>query len=386
VERNVFILGVVSFFTDISSEAVYPLVPIFLTKSLGAPLAVVGAIEGVAEGTASIVRWLSGWLSDRLGRRKSFVVLGYGMAAVAKPLLALAFHWPVVLFARFVDRFGKGVRTAPRDALVAQWTERGERGRAFGFHRAVDTAGAVLGPLGALALLAVLGENFRLIFLLAFIPAVLGMVLLRLVAERTPRPEPSAAVEPKGGGGLGAAYYGFFAVSLVFALGNSSDAFLILRSRNLGLGVSEAVLAYVAYNTSYSLLAMPAGIVSDRLGRRNVIGLGFAVFAAVYLGFAAIDAGAYVWLLFPVYGVYMALTEGVGRALVADLVPSERRGSALGLYQGGVGLMALLSSIMAGLLWDHVGPSAPFFLGGSTAALALVLLLILLPRGSTGSP
>ena len=387
VERNVFILGVVSFFTDISSEAVYPLVPIFLTKSLGAPLAVVGAIEGVAEGTASIVRWLSGWLSDRLGRRKSFVVLGYGMAAVAKPLLALAFHWPVVLFARFVDRFGKGVRTAPRDALVAQWTERGERGRAFGFHRAVDTAGAVLGPLGALALLAVLGENFRLIFLLAFIPAVLGMVLLRLVAERTPRPEPSAAVEPKGGGlRFGAAYYGFFAVSLVFALGNSSDAFLILRSRNLGLGVSEAVLAYVAYNTSYSLLAMPAGIASDRLGRRNVIGLGFAVFAAVYLGFAAIDAGAYVWLLFPVYGVYMALTEGVGRALVADLVPSERRGSALGLYQGGVGLMALLSSIMAGLLWDHVGPSAPFFLGGSTAALALVLLLILLPRGSTGSP
>ena len=199
VERNVFILGVVSFFTDISSEAVYPLVPIFLTKTLGAPLAVVGAIEGVAEGTASVVRWLSGWFSDRLGQRKPFVVLGYGLAAVAKPLLALAFHWPVVLFARFVDRFGKGVRTAPRDALVAQWTERGERGRAFGFHRAVDTAGAVLGPLGALALLALLGENFRLIFVLAFIPAVLGMVLLRLVAERTPQPAAAAAAaQPQG--------------------------------------------------------------------------------------------------------------------------------------------------------------------------------------------
>jgi MFS family permease len=287
----------------------------------------------------------------------------------------------VVLFARFVDRFGKGLRTAPRDALVAQWTERGERGRAFGFHRAVDTAGAVLGPLGALALLAVLGENFRLIFVLAFIPAVLGMVLLRLVAERPPQPE-AAAAQPAQGDGLrfGRAYYAFLIVSLVFALGNSSDAFLILRSRDLGLGVSEAVLAYVAYNASYSLLAMPAGIASDRLGRRKIIGLGFAVFAAVYLGFAVIDAGAYVWLLFPVYGVYMALTEGVGRALVADLVPSERRGSALGLYQGGVGLMALLSSVMAGFLWDHVDASAPFFLGGSTAALALVLLVVLIPR------
>jgi MFS family permease len=381
VERNVFILGIVSFFTDISSEAVYPLVPMFLTTTLNTPLAVVGAIEGLAESTASALRWPSGWLSDRLGRRKPFVVLGYGLAAVAKPLLALAFHWPVVLFARFVDRFGKGLRTAPRDALVAQWTERGERGRAFGFHRAVDTAGAVLGPLGALALLAILGENFRLIFLLAFIPAALGMVLLRLVGERTPRQVGAAAARPQAGGlRFGRAYYAFLVVSLVFALGNSSDAFLILRSRDLGLGVSEAVLAYVAYNVSYSLLAMPAGIASDRVGRRNVIGLGFAIFAAVYLGFAVIDAGAYVWLLFPVYGVYMALTEGVGRALVADLVPGERRGSALGLYQGGVGLMALLSSIMAGFLWDHVDASAPFFLGGSTAALALVLLLVFLPR------
>jgi MFS family permease len=382
VERNVFILGIVSFFTDISSEAVYPLVPMFLTTTLSAPLAVVGIIEGVAESAASGLRWPSGWLSDRLGRRKPLMVLGYGMAAVAKPLLALAFHWPVVLFARFVDRFGKGLRSAPRDALVAQWTDRRERGRAFGFHRAVDSAGAVLGPLGALALLAVLGENFRLIFLLAFIPAALGIVLLRLVAERAAQPPaaPTAIGEPRGRGmRFGRAYYAFLIVSLVFAFGNSSDAFLILRSRDLGLGVSEAVLAYVTYNVTYSALSMPAGIASDRLGRRNVIGLGFAIFAAVYLGFAVIDSGAYVWLLFPVYGVYMALTEGVGKALVSDLVAEERRGSALGLYQGGVGLMALLSSVMAGLLWDHVDVSAPFYLGGSTAALAFVLLFMLLP-------
>jgi len=381
VERNVFRLGIVSFFTDISSEMVYPLVPIFLTSVLGAPLAVVGAIEGVAESTASVLRVASGWLSDRVGKRMPFVVAGYILAAAGKLLLAVAFHWPTVLFARFVDRFGKGLRSAPRDALIAQWTEPGVRGRAFGFQRAADTAGAVLGPLGALALLALLGQNFRLIFALAVIPGVAGVILLRSVGESAARPGDAKPREEMKLARFGRGYYAFLLISLVFALGNSSDAFLILRSRDLGLGVSEAVLAYVVYNVSYSLLAMPAGIASDRLGRRNVMGLGFAIFAAVYLGFAVIDAGAYVWLLFPIYGVYMALTEGVGRALVSDFVGGEWRGTALGLYQGGMGLMILLSSILAGVLWDQVGPAVPFFLGGSTAALACVLVVALLPRG-----
>ena len=381
VHRNVFRLGVVSFFADISSEMIYPLVPLFLTSVLGAPLAVVGAIEGVAESTASVMRLVSGWVSDRVGRRKPFVLVGYALAAVAKPLLALAFHWPTVMFARFVDRSGKGLRTSPRDALIGQWTEPTARGRAFGFHRAADTAGAVVGPLAALALLALLGQNYRLIFVLAFIPGAIGVLLLRGVGERGASSSAEAPSGPRPKlSDFGGRYYVFLLLSLLFALGNSSDVFLILRARDVGLGVSEVVLAYVAYNAVYALLSLPAGVASDRLGRRGVIALGFAIFAAVYFGFAVVDTGAYVWGLFAVYGVYMAMTEGVGRALVTDFVGAQWRGTALGLYQGSMGLMILLSSVIAGVLWDRIGPAAPFLLGGSTAALAAVLALAVLPR------
>jgi len=380
VERNVFRLGIVSFFTDISSEMVYPLVPIFLTETLGAPRAILGAIEGLAESTASMFRLLSGWLSDKVGKRKPFALAGYSVSAVAKVLLAVAFHWPVVLLARVGDRFGKGLRTSPRDALIAQWTDPSVRGRGFGFHRAADTAGAVVGPLAALALLALIGENFRPIFALALVPAVLAVVVLRGVSDRPPPSQKGEAGARLRLRDFGGGYYVFLAISLIFALGNSSDAFIILRARNVGLGVSEAVLAYALYNIVYALLAMPAGIASDRVGRRRVIAGGFAIFAVVYFGFAVVDAGAYVWLLFAVYGSYMALTEGVARALVADFVGAQWRGTALGLYQGALGLAILLSSILAGVLWDQVGPAAPFFLGGSTAALAFVLAVLFLPR------
>lgn len=388
VHRSVFRLGGVSFFADISSEMIYPLVPIFLTSVLGAPLAIVGAIEGVAESTASVMRLVSGWVSDRVGRRKPFVIVGYALAAVGKPLLALAFHWPTAMFARFVDRFGKGVRTSPRDALIGQWTDPAARGRAFGFHRAADTAGAVIGPLGALALLALLGQNYRLIFALAFVPGAISVLLLRGVGERgEPSPaEAPSAPRPKWAD-FGGRYHAFLFLSLLFALGNSSDAFLILRARDVGLGVSEAVLAYVLYNAVYALLAMPAGVASDRLGRRGVIALGFAIFAGVYFGFGLVGDGAYVWGLFAVYGLYMAMTEGVGRALVTDFVGARWRGTALGLYQGSMGMMILLSSIIAGVLWDQIGPAAPFLLGGSTAALAAALALPVLPRRSVvGQP
>lgn len=380
VERNVFRLGIVSFFTDISSEMIYPLVPIFLTETLGAPRAILGAIEGLAESTTSMFRVVSGWLSDKVGKRKPFALAGYSVSAVAKVFLAVAFHWPTVMFARVVDRFGKGLRTSPRDALIAQWTPPSVRGRGFGFHRAADTAGAVVGPLAALALLALIGENYRPIFAIALVPAVLAVVVLRGVSERAPGPQERGAQPRLRFRDFGRAYYVFLGISLIFALGNSSDAFIILRARNLGLGVSEAVLAYTLFNVVYALLSMPAGITSDRIGRRHVIAGGFAIFAAVYFGFAIVDAGAYVWLLFAVYGIYMALTEGVGRALVADFVGAQWRGTALGLYQGAMGLMILLSSILAGVLWDQVGASAPFFLGGSTAALAFLLAVLLLPR------
>jgi MFS family permease len=380
VERNVFRLGIVSFFTDISSEMIYPLVPIFITETLGAPRAILGAIEGLAESTTSMFRVVSGWLSDKVGKRKPFALAGYSVSAVAKLFLAVAFHWPVVMFARVADRFGKGLRTSPRDALIAQWTPPSVRGRGFGFHRAADTAGAVVGPLAALALLALIGENYRPIFAISLVPAVLAVIVLRGVSDRPPAPDARGSQPRLRFRDFGGAYYVFLGISLVFALGNSSDVFIILRARNVGLGVSEAVLAYALYNVVYALLAMPAGIASDRVGRRRVIAGGFAVFAAVYFGFAVVDAGAYVWHLFAVYGIYMALTEGVGRALVTDFVGAQWRGTALGLYQGAMGLMILLSSVLAGVLWDQVGASAPFFLGGSTAALAFLLAVFLLPR------
>jgi len=383
VKRPVFILGIVSFLTDISSEMVYPLVPLFLTSVLGAPLAAVGLIEGLAEGAASMFKTAGGWASDRLRARRPLVFVGYALSAITKPLLAAAYVWPVALLVRFGDRTGKGIRTAPRDALVADATPPELRGRAFGFHRAADTLGAVVGPAVALGLLAAFSDNFRLIFILAFLPAVAAVALIALVGERPPAPAPAGTTRIAWRE-LGSGFYVFLGISLVFALGNSSDVFLLLRAKDVGLGNSEVVLGYMLFNLVYSTLAMPAGIVSDRLGRRSVIGGGFAVFAMVYLGFALAGRGAVVWPLFAVYGVHMALTEGVGRAFVADFVPSERRATALGLYQGAMGGMILLSSVIAGALWDAVDPAAPFFLGGATALAALALLALALPRRASG--
>ena len=382
VKRPVFILGIVSFLTDISSEMVYPLVPLFLTSVLGAPVAAVGVIEGLAEGAASLFKTVGGWASDRMRVRRPLVFAGYAVSAAAKPLLAAAYVWPVALLVRFGDRTGKGIRTAPRDAMVADVTPVEQRGRAFGFHRAADSLGAVAGPAVALGLLAAFADNFRLIFILASVPAVAGVALIAFVKERPPAAAPadSAGI---GWRGMPAGFYVFLAISLVFALGNSSDVFLLLRAKDFGLGNSEVVLAYMLFNLVYAAVAMPAGIVSDRLGRRTVIGGGFAVFAGVYLGFALARGGAAVWPLFAVYGLHMALTEGVARAFVADFVPSERRATALGLYGGAMGAMILLSSVLAGVLWDAVDPAAPFFLGGATALAALVLLLALRPRPPT---
>ena len=379
VKRPVFILGIVSFLTDVSSEMVYPLVPLFLTSVLGTPVAAVGLIEGLAEGGASLFKTAGGWLSDRLRVRRPLVFAGYALSAVAKPLLAAAYVWPVALLVRLGDRTGKGIRTAPRDALVAEVTPARARGRAFGFHRAADTLGAVVGPAVSIGLLAVFADNFRLIFILAFIPALAGIALIALVKERPPQAAavPSESVSWRR---MGTGFYVFLGVSLLFALGNSSDAFLLLRAKDVGLSNTEVVLSYMLFNLVYAALAMPAGVSSDLLGRRNVIGVGFAVFAAVYLGFGLAGGGAAIWPLFAVYGLHMALTEGVGRAFVADFVPSERRATAFGLYQGAMGAMILLSSIIAGILWDVVDPAAPFFLGAATALLALVALVILRPQ------
>jgi MFS family permease len=371
---NVFLLGLVSLCTDASSEMIYPLIPLFLTRTLGAPVAVVGVIEGLAEATASILKGFSGWLSDRLGRRRPLVIGGYGLAAVAKPLLALAAGWPLVLAARVLDRFGKGLRGSPRDALIADSTPEESRGRAFGFHRSADQVGAVVGPLAALALLAAFRQDYRAVFLVAFLPAAVGVALLALV--RDPKRAGARGARPPKFSLRGAtpAYRRFLGIGLLFALGNSSDVFLILRAGQLGLATSKIVLLFAAFNLSYVLSAYPAGRLSDRLGRKRVLVAGLWVFALVYLGFALAPGPGWLVPCFVVYGLYMGLTDGVSRAFVVDLVTPETRATALGVYAMAVGLMSLAASLLAGWLWQWLGPPAPFWLGAALAASAAVLL------------
>ncbi len=382
VSRNVFVLGLVSMATDVASEMLYPIIPIFLTVTLGAPVAFLGLIEGIAEGTASLMKVGSGWYSDRLSVRRPLVAAGYGLSAIGKVLLATAFHWPQVLIARTTDRFGKGVRTSPRDALIADSSLPEVYGRSFGFHRAADTAGAVLGPLIGLAILQIVGQNhLRPVLLAATIPGVLSVGLLAFVRERRRPPQPVAkAPGPKLDlSGASPVFWMFLTISLLFALGNSSDTFLILRAKDLGLSLSIVILMYVLYNASYSLLSLPAGIVADRIGKRRLVMGGFFVYGLVYMGFALVGQGSAVWPLFLVYGVYMAFTDGQARAMVAELSPEERRGTFLGLYHTGIGLMAVAASVLAGVLWDAVGKPAPFWLGASTGFAAAALMLAL-PR------
>ncbi len=370
VSRNVLVLGLVSLATDASSEMIYPLVPLFLTRVLGAPVAVVGLIEGLAEATASVLKGVSGWLSDRVGRRRPLVVAGYGLAAIAKPLLALAAGWPLVLAARVLDRFGKGVRGSPRDALIADSSPDGLRGRAFGFHRAMDQTGAVIGPLLVLPLLALFHQNLRALFVAAFVPAALGVAILTAVRETGRGPSPGAALPRFHLRGTPAAFHRFLAVMLLFALGNSSDMFLILRARQLGIGTGAVVLLFAVYNAVYAAASYPAGVISDRIGRKRVMTAGLAVFALVYAGFGLARGPVWVWVLFAVYGLYQGLTDGTSRALVVDLVSPELRATALGVYAMATGLAALPASVIAGLLWDKVGPAAPFLYGAALAALA----------------
>lgn len=385
VPATVLLLGAVSFFADVASEMVYPLVPIFLTTGLGAPVAVVGLIEGVAESTASLLRVVSGWWSDRVRRRLPLIVGGYSLGAVGQVLLAIATAWPIVLAARFAHRLGKGLRASPRDALIADSTAEAWRGRAFGLHRTMDTAGAVVGPLLALLLLTWFDDRLRLVFALAVIPALLSLLPLLRVrdpsrageADGSARPKPALSLR-----GFDRRLQLFLLANGVFALGNSSDAFLILRATDVGLSATAAVFAYVVYNLVYASASFPAGAASDRFGRRRVYVVGLFVFAGVYAGFALADRTAFVWPLFAVYGLYMALTDGIARALVADLAPAERRATALGVHGMLIGIAALAASIVAGQLWDHVGPAAPFFLGAG-AAVASATLLILGPFSAT---
>lgn len=370
LSREILKLGWISFFLDVASEMVYPLVPLFVASVLGAPGLALGLIEGVADGVLSLVTALSGRASDRLRRRTPFIRVGYTLAAVSKPLLGLATSWMGVLTLRVSDRTGKGLRTAARDALIVDLAGPEQRGDAFGFHRAMDTSGAFVGVLGALALLHYLPGQYRTIFALTAIPGAVAVWLSFRVREPAlPPPAPTA----RGASRLPPSFWRACAPLWVFALGNSSDAFLLLRSHEEGFSETQVILAYALMNLTYTLTAIPAGRLSDDYGRTRILAIGWTLNAVVYASFAWLSLDA-LWIVFAAYGVFLGLTQGVAKAWIADHAPASQRGTALGAYQLGIGVLVLLSNALAGWLWDEVRPSAAFALGAATSVLALVVL------------
>lgn len=413
ITRNVVALGFVSLFTDISSEMLVYVIPLFLANVLLAPAAVIGLIEGLAESTASILKLISGALSDRMSRRRLLVGIGYGTSVAAKGLYLLATVWPVVLLGRVGDRFGKGIRTSPRDALIADSTAPEHRGVAYGLHRAMDTAGAFAGVLIAAAVIwAVEGDAtrltadaFRILVLLALVPGVLAVatIVVGVRDVRRPAAAGSASVAPESIALAGLVhrvvgsvsewhrfprpFWLFIAANALFTLGNSSDAFLALRSQNLGLTLLALLLTIVAFNATNAIVAWPAGALSDQIGRRGLIAAAWLIYAACYAGFAVATSAVWVVPLWVAYGTYYALSEGVGKALVADLAPGELRATAFGILNAVQGSMILPASVIAGILWSAVAPPAPFWFGAACAASATVLLLatVRLPaRGGSG--
>ena len=391
--RNVLVLAAVSFLTDASSEIIYPLLPIFLTSVLGASATAVGAVEGAAETTSALLRLASGWWSDRIRRRKPLVVAGYALASLARPLIAVAQSATQVLAIRVTDRVGKGIRGAPRDALIAESVDASIRGRAFGFHRAADHAGAVVGPLIAFALLGWGKVALRSVFLIAAIPGVLSVIVLVMGVREVPRPIPRVV---RGGGGaapkleragLDRRFWTFLAAIFLFTLGNSTDAFLILRANQLGVPVALVPVLWAALHVVKSASSMPGGALSDRVGRKPLILAGWAVYAAVYFAFGRASESWHAWALFLAYGVFFGLTEGTERAMVADLVDADRRGTAFGWFNLAIGVGALPASLLFGFVWERFGATRAFEVGAMLAvAAAMVLLRVAAPDRPRPAP
>ena len=391
--RNVWAVSLTSFFMDVSSEMVINVLPLFLANVLGVRTNIIGLIEGVAEAMASILKLFSGWFSDRVRERKWLAVAGYAISALAKPLFYFAHSWEAVAGARWADRVGKGIRTAPRDALVADSVPESQRGLAFGFHRAADTAGAMVGLIIALLVVWLLQARgpelkeatFRTLVLVSLIPAVLAVISLALGAQDVPvtkqRPAPKFAFRT-----LGKPFMVFCLIVGIFTLGNSADAFLVLRAQERGLSILGVLGMLITFNLIYTLIATPAGSLSDRIGRRKLIIGGWLAYAVIYLGFGLAQTGVQIWALYALYGVYYGMAYGTANAMVADLVPAEVRGTAYGTYNAVIGILAFPASVIAGVLWQGMGgwpgfgASAPFLFGGMLALLAAALMAWWLPR------
>jgi len=375
--RNVFIAGLVSFFMDVSSEMIYPLVPLFLSNVLGVNKSIIGLIEGIAESTASLLKIFSGWFSDRIGNRKWLMAAGYSISTLSRPIVSLATGWQHILGSRFMDRFGKGLRTAPRDAIIAESSEKTHLGRAFGFHRSMDTMGAVVGPALAFLSLGLFSNNYRMVFWLSMIPGTIAVLLIiffitekkKAVATYTDRPKLTLKH-------FDWKFKFFVAIATLFAIGNSSDVFLILRAQQIGIPTLMIPLVYLVFNLVYSLSAIPAGIAADRFGRKRVILLGFILFAVLYYGFAITKDTTAIWVLFGFYGLFMGLTEGIQKAFLATIIPPDFKATAFGVYNSAVGIAMFPASVIGGWLWDHISPSATFYFGAITASLSAILFVV----------
>jgi MFS family permease len=384
LHKNVFFSGVVSLFMDISSEMVYPLVPLFLTDVLNTTRTAVGIIEGVAESTASILKVFSGWLSDVLGRRKLLMSIGYGVSVISRPIIAGAGSWPEVLTARFIDRVGKGVRTAPRDAIIADSTMGLSLGRAFGLHRAMDTVGAIIGPALAAMLLAVFLLDLRLVFLLSAIPGTIAVALIVFFIKEKKRTRQGLSKAPKLSlTSFDGPFRHYILVTAIFSLGSVSDAFIILRAADLGIQKELIPIIYLLFNIIYAASSMPFGMVADRVGLKKMVVMGLLLYAAIFAGFAAARGVLDMWLLFSLYGIYKGMSDGAQKAYLAELAGPEVRGTAFGVFHTAAGLMLLPASIIGGVLWDSIGPEATFLYASS---LSLLSVLVFVLPGSTKKP
>jgi MFS family permease len=381
ITRNVFLLGLVSLFTDLSSQMVFPLIPLYLFTVLGAGASVVGIVEGAAETTASLVKVFSGYWSDRIRKRKLFVLIGYSLSAITKPLFALAQVWPLVLAVRMIERIGKGIRAAPRDALVAESVDPCVRGKAYGFHRAMDGLGSVLGALLAFVLLSATDSDYARIFLLAGIPGIAAVLFVLLIREpAAPQKQPIDTVPMRVSfKALPGNLRLLIAATSVFHLGHFGYVFLLLRARDIGLADQTAILLYVLFYIVYVLAAIPAGMLSDRIGRKPVLLASYLVFAAVALGLVYATSLPDLIPLFAVYGISFAMFDGVQRAYVVDFAPVHLRATTLGTFHTAVGLVALPGAYIAGMLWDRIGPEATFVYGLVLAIIASLLLLAVKP-------
>jgi MFS family permease len=396
VVPNVFFLGLVSLLTDVSSEMIFTLVPLFLSNVLGASMTIIGFVGGFTDAVDAVVRIPSGWISDKIGKRKLLAVLGYGFSTLCKPFMYFAGAWGAVLSVRFGDRIGKGIRSSPRDALIADSAPASERGRSFGLHRAMDTAGAFLGlALVAVIIYALQGTSaisinlgtFRWLVIYGTIPAVIGLLILVIFVKEKKR---QAAVQA---GGIAPTqktsvrfdkrFYIFLAIMAIFTLGNSSDFFLILRAQKLDVPLLQVTLMLLLFNATYVAVSYPMGVLSDKIGRRKVIIAGWLVYGLTYLGFALSTKEWQAWVLFAIYGIYYGMVEGNAKAFIADLVPPEKRGRAYGLFQGIVGVMILPASVIAGWLWSAISPSSTFYFGGALALLAMLGMLTLIKENRT---